>query len=115
MAGVRDRSRRATALLLVIGLLVAVDDGRRRQRARGERPAEAAAALELARRPELRLAAARPADLALLPGFGPVLAARILAQRDRLGARDVDALSAVPGLGHNRLAVLRRHLAPEPR
>lgn len=43
-----------------------------------------------------------------LPGIGPVLAARILAERRRLGGfRSVDDLLAVPGIGprlHGRIA-----------
>lgn len=63
-------------------------------------PAPAAARVDLNR--------ASAAELDALPGIGPVLAGRIVAHRERVGAfRSTDDLLAVPGIGpklHARLA-----------
>jgi competence protein ComEA len=50
-------------------------------------------------------------QLATLPGIGPALAERIVADRERRGPfGDADALMRVPGIGPKRLAQVRAHL-----
>ena len=50
-------------------------------------------------------------DLTLLPGIGPVLAARITATRgERGGFTDVRQLREVPGVGDKTLAALAPHI-----
>lgn len=52
------------------------------------------------------------ATLELLPGVGPVLAARILAHREQHGSfASVEDLLDVPGIGEGRLAVMRDVIA----
>lgn len=47
-------------------------------------------------------------DLALLPGVGPVLANELIERRTRLGRfRSWDEVDAVPGVGPQRLAMLK--------
>lgn len=88
------------------------------------RPVPAAPAVEdsaLARREtvaavaplaRLDLATATAAELDALPGIGPVLAGRILAERRRMGGfRRVEDLLAVPGIGPR----LYERLAPRVR
>lgn len=54
------------------------------------------------------------ADLELLPGIGPKLAARIHAYRQQHGQfKSVEALDQVPGIGPRKLERLRRFLAIE--
>jgi competence protein ComEA len=51
-----------------------------------------------------------PDDWACLPGIGPVLSARISANRHKNGAfGSVDALLRVPGIGPGKLRALRRY------
>lgn len=51
------------------------------------------------------------AELVGLPGVGPVLAARIVAHRDRHGPfQTVEDLLDVPGIGEAKLAALRDHV-----
>lgn len=50
------------------------------------------------------------ADWACLPGIGPALAERIVADRHKNGAfGSIDALLRVPGIGPGKLAALRRY------
>jgi competence protein ComEA len=51
-------------------------------------------------------------ELAQLPGVGPELAKRIVAQRRATGFRSPDDLLNVPGIGPRRLEEIRRHLLP---
>jgi competence protein ComEA len=61
----------------------------------------------------LRLNAASQADLETLPGVGPVLAARIVAQRERTGGfAAAEDLLAVDGIGDKTFARLRDLVAP---
>ncbi|MEY4070688.1 MAG: hypothetical protein RL721_1302, partial [Candidatus Eisenbacteria bacterium] len=54
---------------------------------------------------------ASAAELDALPGIGPVLAARIVAHRDRHGPfRSPDELLAVPGIGPRLLERIRPRL-----
>jgi competence ComEA-like helix-hairpin-helix protein len=63
----------------------------------------------LSARLELNLAEA--AELRQLPGIGPVLAGRIIAERERAGPfRSVDELARIPGLGERTLAEARPFL-----
>jgi competence protein ComEA len=56
--------------------------------------------------------AAGPAELSLLPGVGPSLAAAIVADRERSGPfRSTDELDRVRGIGPAALARLRLHVA----
>ncbi len=56
----------------------------------------------------VHLNTATAVQLEELPGVGPVLAARIVEVRDRIGAfRTVEDLLDVPGIGEGRLATLR--------
>lgn len=56
--------------------------------------------------------AAGPAELSLLPGVGPSLAAAIVADRERSGPfRSTDDLDRVRGIGPAALARLRPHVA----
>jgi competence protein ComEA len=56
--------------------------------------------------------AAGPAELSLLPGVGPSLAAAIVADRERSGPfRSTDELDRVRGIGPAALARLRPHVA----
>lgn len=62
--------------------------------------------------PTLDLTTATAAELDALPGIGPVLAGRILAERRRMGGfRRVEDLLAVPGIGPR----LFERLAPRVR
>jgi competence protein ComEA len=50
------------------------------------------------------------ADWACLPGLGPALSQRIVADRHKNGAfGSVEALSRVPGIGPGKLAAIRRY------
>ena len=72
------------------------------------RAAAPAQVRELLRGETLELNAASATDLELLPGVGPKLAERIVAERTRRGGyRSVDELSAVKGVGPHTLARLR--------
>ena len=75
-----------------------------------ERPpkrAEPAAPLDLNR--------ATAAELTRLPGIGPVLAARIVAQRAADGPfRSIDDLRRVSGVGSAKLSAFREHLTVAP-
>jgi competence protein ComEA len=51
-------------------------------------------------------------ELAQLPGVGPELARRIVAQRRANGFRSPDDLLDVPEIGPRRLEAIRRHLLP---
>jgi competence protein ComEA len=63
----------------------------------------------------LDLNVATAADLAALPGLGPVRAARIVELRDeRRGFRAVDELLDVRGIGPATLARVREHLKVSP-
>ena len=53
---------------------------------------------------------AAPAELGLLPGFGPRLARRVHREIHRHGLTSLEQLPAVRGIGPARLAVLRRAL-----
>jgi competence protein ComEA len=69
-------------------------------------PAAAAGACATLRRP-LPLNAADAAELACLPGIGPALAARIVADRSAHGPfAEVQMLERVPGIGPARIAHL---------
>jgi competence protein ComEA len=58
---------------------------------------------------------ATAAELALLPGIGPGLAARIVAEREEGGAfRSVDDLARVSGIGPSTLDGVREHVAVGP-
>lgn len=58
--------------------------------------------------PVLDLNLATPAELERLPGIGPALAARVVAERIRRGRfRSVDDLLAVPGIGPRTLERIR--------
>lgn len=51
------------------------------------------------------------AELACLPGVGPGLAGRIVAERAAHGPfREVQDLERVPGLGRSRVALMREHI-----
>jgi len=51
-----------------------------------------------------------PAEWSLLPGIGPVLAARIAADRQKNGAfHSLDGLLRVPGIGPGKLSAIRRY------
>lgn len=53
-------------------------------------------------------------DFQSLPGIGPVLAERIIAYRDSVGAfKSVDELSNVKGIGEKKLAGLKDRIAVE--
>jgi competence ComEA-like helix-hairpin-helix protein len=53
------------------------------------------------------------AELALLPGLGPALAGRIVEHRRVHGGfTDLEALTAVPGIGPATLDAIRPHLRP---
>ena len=55
---------------------------------------------------------ASAAELTRLPGIGPKLAARIVAERDRAGAyASPEALLRVPGIGPKTLARIQAYLA----
>ena len=55
---------------------------------------------------------ATAAELERLPGIGPSLAARIVAERDRNGPYGgADALLRVPGIGPRKLELIRPYLA----
>jgi competence protein ComEA len=59
----------------------------------------------------LDLNGATAAELATLPGIGPVMAARIVEHRQTIGAfPHLEALRAVPGLGPKRFAQLAPYL-----
>lgn len=61
--------------------------------------------------PLVDLATAGVAELDALPGIGPVLAARIVAERRRVGGfHRVEDLLAVPGIGPRLFERLRPHL-----
>jgi competence ComEA-like helix-hairpin-helix protein len=61
--------------------------------------------------PTVDLATADVAQLDALPGIGPVLAERIVAERRRVGGfRRVEDLLAVPGIGPRLFERLRPHL-----
>jgi competence protein ComEA len=63
--------------------------------------------------PRLRLNAASEAELETLPGVGPVLAARIVAQRERTGGfAAAEDLLAVDGIGDKTFAQLRDLVTP---
>jgi competence ComEA-like helix-hairpin-helix protein len=65
--------------------------------------------------PALELNRASAAELATLPGIGPGLARRIVAERERRGVfESVDALRAVPGLGPKKLLHLRGLVTASP-
>lgn len=71
--------------------------------AAGGAPGEATRLLDLNR--------ADQEQLATLPGIGPTLAERIVADRERRGPfGDADALMRVPGIGPKRLAQVRAFL-----
>jgi DNA uptake protein ComE-like DNA-binding protein len=72
------------------------------------RPARAEPAPATPERP-LDLNRASPGDLQQLPGIGPRLAARIVAQRQALGGRfpRIEDLASVPGLGPRKADRLR--------
>ena len=75
------------------------------------RPGEAARRLKVLPAGRLDLNRATPADLAALPGIGPVLAARILEHRRAVGPFPrVEALRAVSGIGPKRYERLAPHL-----
>jgi competence ComEA-like helix-hairpin-helix protein len=58
--------------------------------------------------PRLNINTATNAELAQLPGIGPQLAARIIAQRERYGPfRRVEHLLIVPGISERRFAQIR--------
>jgi competence protein ComEA len=60
------------------------------------------------------LNAARPPDLEALPGIGPVLAARIVAERGRGGPfATVDELRRVRGIGPKTLERIRAQIGAE--
>ena len=53
-------------------------------------------------------------ELTLLPGIGPTLAKRIVAERQRAGPyRTLDDLARVSGIGPGKLAALRPHVRIE--
>jgi len=71
--------------------------------------AEAARISALSTQLDLNLAEA--AELRQLPGIGPVLAGRIIAEREKSGPfRSVDELARIPGLGERTLAEARPFL-----
>lgn len=71
-------------------------------------PAPRAQVRELLQGQTLELNSASAADLELLPGVGPKLAERIVAERMRRGGfRSLDELRAVKGVGPHTLARLR--------
>lgn len=75
------------------------------------RPGPAAGPCAGLRRP-LPLNGADEAELACLPGIGPALAARIVADRRARGPfAEVQSLERVPGIGRARLARLAGHLS----
>ena len=51
--------------------------------------------------------AAPAGEIEALPGVGPVLASRIVAEREKTPFASIDELSRVPGLGPTTLARLR--------
>ena len=52
----------------------------------------------------------KPGEWDLLPGIGPVLSARIDADRQKYGAfRSLDGLLRVPGIGPGKLALMKRY------
>jgi competence protein ComEA len=53
------------------------------------------------------MAAAPAGEIEALPGVGPVLAARIVAERDRAPFRSLDDLARVPGVGAATIERLR--------
>jgi len=72
------------------------------------RARQAAERLELDARVELNAASA--AELQLLPGIGPTLAERIVADRDDVGPfASVEELQRVPGIGPKTVAGLAPH------
>lgn len=123
MPGLTDDEARGARLLLALLVLGTLLD-----LTRGSRPSltpEVATASALATPPEpapaappagggvgvVDLASASAAELDALPGIGPVLAARIVAHRDRHGPfRSPDELLAVPGIGPRLLERIRPRL-----
>jgi competence protein ComEA len=74
-------------------------------------PAPVAAAAPACPEGPIALNRASPAELACLPGIGPALAARIVADRTARGPyREVQELERVPGLGPVRVARLAPRL-----
>jgi len=72
------------------------------------------AAIDTAAAEILNLNRAGYFDFQTLPGIGPVLAERILAYRDSVGAfRSVDELSKVKGIGDKKLAAIRGRIKVE--
>jgi competence ComEA-like helix-hairpin-helix protein len=72
------------------------------------RPPETTAPSATIATPRININTATNAELAQLPGIGPQLAARIIAQRERHGPfRRVEHLLIVPGISERRFAQIR--------
>lgn len=130
MPGLTDAERRGArvlAVLLVLGTLTDLWRARHPERtipppirAQAEPAAEptrpGAPAVRTPRLVSLDLNTATAAELDVLPGIGPVLAARIVDHRRRHGAfHAVEELLTVPGIGPRLLERLRPSLRDPPR
>ena len=122
MSGLTDAERRGALVLALLITLGTLNDlwAATHPRSTNEPPVEAvASAPESPPRPTatpvpestVDLATADAAQLDALPGIGPVLAERIVAERRRVGGfRRVEDLLAVHGIGPRLFERLRPHL-----
>lgn len=61
----------------------------------------------------VNLNTASSAQLQLLPGVGPATAAKIIAYRERRSFKTITQLMRIKGIGRQRFAAIRPHLAVE--